>query len=57
MAKPDSPYPFYFALPNWASSETRAKAPSHIEANFGVRGRIEHVSTELAFRLYRIVEG
>jgi hypothetical protein len=53
-----NPYndPFYFALPRGAKKGDVSKALAHISATFGVRGKAEHVRSELAFHLFRISE-
>ena len=55
MSKLGDRYPFHFAIPRNASRESRAAAPFHIAAEFGVSGQIQHVRSEGWFHLYRIV--
>lgn len=52
----DIQYPFYFAVPNWASRASRERVPAHLAKTYGVLGKIELVRAEGWFRLYRVVE-
>lgn len=53
----NNPYPFHFALTPTTPLDVRENALRHIEETYGVRGRVEFVRAEPAFRLYRIVDG
>jgi hypothetical protein len=55
MTQPNSPYPFYFAVPRNATKAAREKVPAHIARTFNVSGLIEHVRSEAGFHLYRVV--